>query len=244
MKRAIVVGASSGIGREVARIFIAKGWKVGLMARREAPLQALKALSPGLVEVAVCDVTHSDSPARLQALITQLGGVDLYFHAAGVGKVNPLLLAEVEESTVMTNALGFMRMIDTAFTYMAEHHGGHIAAISSIAGTKGLGPAPAYSATKAFQNNYIEALEQLAGSRKLNIRFTDIRPGFVDTPLIEGTSYPMEMRPERVAKSIVSAIEQRRHVCIIDWRYRLLVPLWRAVPRCLWRRFNLIGSRR
>ena len=123
---------------------------------------------------------------------------------------------------------------------MAEHGGGHIAVISSIAGTKGLGPAPSYSATKAMQNTYIEALEQLSNARRLNIRFTDIRPGFVDTDLLnDGNRYPLLLSKEKVARDIVRSIEKRRHVRVIDWRWRCITWFWRRIPRCLWRRLKL-----
>ena len=125
------------------------------------------------------------------------------------------------------------------FQYMKTHGGGHIAVISSIAGVKGLAPAPSYSATKAFQNTYIQALEQLAYSQRLPIRFTDIRPGFVDTALIAGSGFPMKMKPKVVARYIVRSIYRRRHVVVIDWRYRLLVFFWRLVPNCLWRHLPL-----
>jgi len=142
-------------------------------------------------------------------------------------------------ATVATNALGFTQMVDAMFCYMAEHGGGHISVISSIAGTKGLGAAPAYSATKAFQNKYIEALEQLATMRKLDIRFTDIRPGFVATPLLAGKSFPMLMRSDYVARKIVGAINSGRRVATIDWRWRIVVGLWRLIPRCIWRRLDI-----
>ena len=116
-----------------------------------------------------------------------------------------------------TNAVGFTRMIGCAYRHFANKGGGHIACISSIAGTKGLGPAPAYSATKAMQNTYLQALEQLAACKHHNIHFTDIRPGFVDTPLLAGTSHlPILMTTEKVARSIIKAINSRRHICVID----------------------------
>ena len=124
--------------------------------------------------------------------------------------------------------------------YMAEHGGGHIAVISSIAGTKGLGPAPAYSATKALQNTYIEALEQLANARKLNIRFTDLRPGFVDTDLLnDGNKDPLLLKKEKVARDIVRSIEKHRHVRVIDGRWRVITFAWRLIPKWLWRHFKL-----
>jgi len=239
-KKAIIVGASSGIGREVARLLLADGWTLGVAARREELLQELKASAPERVEVMAIDVTTPDAGERLLALVQQIGGMDLYFHASGIGKQNRTLETDIELRTMDTNAVGFTRMIDTAYRYFAEKGEGHIAAITSIAGTKGLGPAPAYSATKALQATYLQALEQQAHSRGLKIRFTDIRPGFVDTALLNDSfPYPMLMRPEAVARDIVRSIYRRRHVRVIDFRYRLLTFLWRLIPRSLWRRLSL-----
>ena len=239
-KKAIIVGASSGIGREVARLLLSDGWHLGVAARREEPLQELKAMGPERVEVMTIDVTSPDAEERLLGLAERLGGMDLYFHASGIGKQNRTLEADIELRTVDTNAVGFTRMIGAAYRYFAERGSGHIAAITSIAGTKGLGPAPAYSATKAMQACYLEALEQQARQRKLDIRFTDIRPGFVDTALLNGDfHYPMLMRPETVARDIVQSVYRQRHVRVIDFRYRVLTFLWRLIPRWLWRRMKL-----
>lgn len=234
--KAIIVGASSGIGLEVAKLLLADGWHIGVAARREEPLLALQAIAPERVEVMTIDVTSTDAGERLLSLVAQLGGMDLYFHSSGIGRQNRTLETDIEIRTMETNAIGFTRMIDTAYRYFAECGKGHIAAITSIAGTKGLGPAPAYSATKALQATYIQALEQQAHQRHLDIRFTDIRPGFVDTALLSGTfRYPMMLRPQAVARDIVCSIRQRRHVRIIDARYRVLTFFWRLVPNCLWR---------
>ena len=164
-KNAIVMGASSGMGREVALLLLADGWQVGVAARRADALEQL----------------------RKQY-------------------------------------------------YMAKHGGGHIAAITSVAGTKGLGMAPSYSATKAFQNTYLQALEQLANIRKLNISFTDIRPGFVATALLDDEHhYPMLMNVQTTARLIMKAVKAKKHMAIVDWRYRVLIALWRRVPKCIWR---------
>ena len=235
MKRAIVIGASSGIGFEVARLLQKQGWTLGVAARR---VELLKTI--GDVEVAQIDVTAEDATTQLRNLIQKIGGMDLFFYASGIGKQNRELKEDIELATISTNALGFTRMIGEAYRYFAAQGQGHIAAITSIAGTKGLGPAPSYSATKAMQNVYLQALEQQANTRGLKIRFTDIRPGFVDTALLAGDfHYPMKLQPQKVAKEIISAINHHQHICVIDWRYRLLTALWRRIPRCLWRRFRL-----
>ena len=235
MKRAIVIGASSGIGMEVAKLLLQEGWTLGVAARRVDLLQTI-----GAAEVAQIDVTAEDATGRLRDLIARLGGMDLFFYASGIGKQNRELKEDIELATMQTNGLGFTRMMGEAYRYFAERGEGHIAAITSIAGTKGLGPAPSYSATKAMQNVYLQALEQQANARGLKICFTDIRPGFVDTALLNGDfKYPMMLRPENVAREIVSAINSRRHIRVIDWRYRLLTAFWRRIPRCIWRRFKL-----
>ena len=235
MKRAVVIGASSGIGKEVAKLLLQEGWTLGVAARRVDLLQAI-----GAAEVAQIDVTSDDAAERLRDLVARLGGMDLFFYASGIGKQNRELKENIELATMQTNGLGFTRMIGEAYRYFAEKGEGHIAAITSIAGTKGLGPAPSYSATKAMQNVYLQALEQQANARGLRIRFTDIRPGFVDTALLSGDfKYPMMLRPENVAREIVSSVNRRRHIRVIDWRYRLMTAFWRCIPRFIWRRIKL-----
>ena len=240
MKKAIVIGASSGLGNEVAKLLLADGWQLGIAARRIERLEEFKAQAADRVEVQALDVTSDDAPQALEALIKKVGGMDLFFDASGVGNQNMELEPGIELKTVATNGMGFTRMIGAAYRYMAEHGGGHIAAISSIAGTKGLGAAPSYSATKAFQNTYIQSLEQQARMRGLNIAFTDLRPGFVATALLgDNPKYPMLLKPEKVASEMMWAIKHRRHVRVIDWRWRIATAMWRRIPRCLWRRLKV-----
>ena len=228
------------MGQQVAKLFLERGWRLGIAARREERLMELKQLAPDRVEVQSLDVTATDAAMRLRELIDRLGGMDIFFYASGIGKQNRTLTPDIELNTVSTNGMGFTRMIGEAYRYFAEQGRGHIAAITSIAGTKGLGPAPSYSATKAFQQNYLQALEQQANARGLDIHFTDIQPGFVDTDLLKGDfRYPMMLRPENVARQIVHAIDAHRHVKVIDWRYALLTALWRRVPKFIWRKLKL-----
>lgn len=239
-KRVIILGASSGIGHEVARLFIEQGWTVGVAARRLDKLSDLKDNAPERVFTARIDVTDEDAEVALFQLIKRMGGLDLYFHSSGIGWKNPTLEAEKEIKTMETNATGFTRMVGAAYRYFAAKGVGHIVCITSIAGTKGLGSAPAYSATKAMQNTYLQALEQLAVRKRHNIIFTDIRPGFVDTPLLTGSEhFPMLMTTEQVARSIMKAIRHHRHVCTIDTRWRILTFFWRLIPNRLWRRMKL-----
>lgn len=243
-KKAIVMGATSGIGMEVALCLASRGWTVGIAGRRTDRLEALRQRMPHAI---ICrqriDVTQSEAPAQLEQLIAELGGMDLYFHSSGIGWQNEMLRADKELSTVETNVVGFTRMVDAAFAWFASHsQRGHIACITSIAGTKGLGAAPAYSASKRFQSHYLESLSQLARMRHLPIRVSDIRPGFVKTDLIAGGHYPMQLDAGKVADEIVRSIENGREVTIVDFRYRLFVALWRLIPRWLWVRLKITTS--
>ena len=268
-KKAIVMGATSGIGMEVASLLAQRGWQVGIAGRRIDRLEEVKRNTNLLIsespkaskgEIACyqqIDVTSPEAPSLLLKLIEKLGGMDLYFHSSGIGWQDNSLDIEKEMKTVETNGLGFVRMVDTAFNWFAQQNQGQepgqgqrqgkdrscetyrIACITSIAGTKGLGAAPAYSATKRFQNHYLECLTQQAHMRHLPIAITDIRPGFVKTDLIAGSNYPLQLTPQEVALQIVNAIERGKAVKTIDWKYSILVSLWRMIPKWIWTRLTI-----
>ena len=275
------MGATSGIGQEVARLLAANGYEVGIAGRREERLVQMAQATPGIVAHRQIDVTKEDAPTELHKLIEELGGMDLYFHSSGIGWENVTLDADKELKTVETNGMGFVRMVSAAYNWFAEQRAdeaklraeeaeqraeraeqrgeeaeqrgeeaeqrasgkerkARIACITSIARTRGLGAAPAYSATKRMQAHYLECLSQQARMRHLNIGITDIRPGFVATDLIAGSHFPLQLKAEDVARTIVRAIERGREVVTIDWRYRLLVAAWQLIPRWLWVRLTAI----
>ncbi|MEG1573767.1 MAG: SDR family NAD(P)-dependent oxidoreductase [Bacteroidales bacterium] len=239
MKNIVIVGGTSGIGFETALLFLKKGYTVGIAGRRAELLEPLVKMYPQSCLAKAIDINSDDSGDMLKAFIEELGGMDIYLHAAGIGYNNPKLDYVKEINTAKTNCVGFTRMITVAYSYLGSHGGGQIAIISSIAGVKGIGTAPAYSATKRFQNTYIDALSQLSRMEKANIYFTDIRPGFVDTPLLKQGSYPMLMKPDFVAGKIFKAIIDKKRNIIIDWRYRLMVYGWRIIPEWLWERLSI-----
>lgn len=240
----VIMGATSGIGLAVARLCIRRGWRVGAAGRRTEALEALRNEAPSQVEIETIDVTRTDAPMLLEQLTEKLGGMDIYLHCSGIGTQNPELRADPELATAETNAVGFIRMATAVFDRFRRCGGGRLAAVSSIAGTRGLGAAPAYSATKRMQNTYLDALAQLAHMERLPIRITDLRPGFVSTSLLDdGRRYPMQMRPERVAARIVRALERGRRRAVIDGRYALLVFGWRLIPEWLWERLPIRSGR-
>lgn len=237
--KVIIMGATSGIGLEVAKIISQQGHEIGIAGRRSENLERIKGELPNVKATASIDITQTEATKSLQQLIDDLGGVDLYFHSSGIGYQNQALDDTIELNTVRTNCEGMTRMLDYVFNYFVEQkREGQIAVITSVARTKGIGVAPAYSATKKFQGTYVQALAQLATIKKAKIHFSEIRPGFVATELLKH-NYPMMMSTEYVAGKVVKGVMKRRRIITVDWRYRLLVRFWKMIPDCIWEKINI-----
>ena len=244
MKRIIIVGATSGIGLAVAQKLARRGHKVGVAGRKVSVLKQLKKEYPENMEWEEIDITREDAPKRLHSLIQKLGGMDTYFHIAGVYYNNPELKLEDEITTIETNAVGFARMTSTAYKYFRDNHQkGHIAAITSVAGTRGMGPLASYSSTKKFGQTYLEALQQLSHLQKLDIKFTDIRPGWIRTPLMSpDQEYPLTMKLSYAGPLIIKSLDRCRTANYVDWRWEILIRICQLIPRWLWVRFPFFVS--
>lgn len=241
MKKIVIMGATSGIGLAVAEKLARKGYRVGVAGRKVDILRALQNKFPENIEWEEIDITRDNATKFLGKLIEKLGGMDTYFHVAGIGYENRYLCGKEEIATVETNVVGFTRMIDYAFNYFRDNKiKGHIAAITSVAGTRGIGEIASYSASKSFGQTYLEALEQLSNLQSLGIKFTDIRPGWIRTPLLNPTEeYPMTMKLSYAGPLIIKSLSRRRTVNYIDWRWGLMVQFMKIVPRCIWVRYPL-----
>ncbi len=242
MKKILIMGATSGIGLHAAIAFAEKGYMVGAAGRNTAQLALLSDRFPRNVVTRRIDVDGADAPMQLHNLVEEMEGMDIYFHVAGIGLENAALHELEETEVVETNAVGFARMVCAAFRWFRDHNEGrgHIAAITSVAGTNGIGAISAYSASKAFDQYYLRALAQIARMSRMQLRFTDIRPGWVRTPLLAADeTYPMCMTLDYAVPRIVRAIERRRRVAVIDWRWQAVVALWRMLPSALWVRMHL-----
>jgi len=237
MKKVIIMGATSGIGLSVAGKLASEGMRIGIAGRNVEVMRDLQQKYPGQIVYSCIDVTSEDAPEHLHDLIRRLGGMDVYFHVAGIGYGNDDLDLDKEIATMQTNVVGFTRMVDTAFRYFRDERAGfgQIGAVTSVAGTNGLGRLASYSASKRFQQTYLRALNQLSNIQGLHIKFSDIRPGWVRTPLLDDDStYPMLMQPGYAVPRIVRALRRRSRVTVVDWRWNILVGLWRLIPNALW----------
>lgn len=237
MKRAIVIGATSGLGREIAMNLVREGWSVGVAGRRVELLKEFAIYEQ-------IDVTAEYAEEGVERLVEKLGGVDLFVNVAGVGFQNPTLDPKVEKHTFDVNGYGFMRMVDWAYNYFKrDDREGQIAIVSSIAGTKPLGTAAAYSATKRMQSHYLTGLAQLARMEGLKIRFTDVRPGFAATDILNPNKhYPMMMSKEYAGRLATKAILKKKRVAVIDWKFAILTLFWSLIPRCIWERLTFVKN--
>lgn len=249
MKTAIIIGATSGIGREVAARLVGEGWRVGITGRRTESLEAFRSeYGSDKVFISTMDVTREESVLALDSLIEQTGAPDLFFYASGVGYQNRELDLDKEVRTVRTNCEGMVRMVDHFMNYVRNHRShyaekAHIAVITSVAGTAGMGTAPAYSATKKMQSTYLSALAQLSRMEHIPVRFTDIRPGFVATDILNPDKhYPMMISKEKAADHIMKALRRKKRVYTFDWHFRIAAFIWSITPRCIWERVTWIKN--
>lgn len=236
MKKIVIMGATSGIGLRVAEKLAGMGWLVGAAGRKEEALAELKSRFPENVVTAQIDITRAGSPKELLKLIQEMEGMDVYFHVAGIGYENFSLNLRDELNTMETNVVGFTRMMVTAYRYFRDTGcRGRIAAVTSVAGTNGIGRLASYSSSKRFQQTYLRALNQLATIDGIDVKFTDIRPGWIRTPLLNpDEEYPLTMRLPYAVSRITSALLGGKRVAVVDWRWNLIVGLWRLIPNALW----------
>ncbi|HXK75984.1 MAG TPA: SDR family NAD(P)-dependent oxidoreductase [Bacteroidaceae bacterium] len=239
-KRVLIVGATSGIGQGLAYRYIQAGYLVAIAGRREDCLQAIAKTAPKQVVYKVIDIRDVQAEQQLLELIDALGGLDLYIHVSGFGKQNKDLQLDIDITTVETNVTGFVRMVDTAYNYMRVHGGGHLAAVSSVAGTRSMGTGASYSASKAFNNSYLQALSQLSNMQKHHIQITTIKPGFVDTPILsKDKKYPMIMPVEYATHIIFKGLKSRKRIIVVDWKYRIAIAVMQCIPRWIWEHLTL-----
>lgn len=232
MQKAIVIGATSGIGKGLARLLAENGYKVGITGRRTELLEALKAENPGSFVSSSFDITWTENiPQKMEELVNELGGLDLLVLSSGTGDLNKNLSFEKEKHTIDTNVTGFTAVADWTFNYFQQQKRGHFTVISSIAGLRGGRQAPAYNASKAYQINYLEALRQKAGNLKIPIVITDIRPGFVNTDMAKGEGKFWVASVDKAAKQIFDAIKGKKKIAYVSGRWKMIAGLLKVLPR-------------
>jgi len=238
MRKAIIVGASSGLGLELAKLMARDGWSLGLAARNMEALEALRQELGTSLHLQRLDVTQTGSvPATLDALAEALGGIDCVIISAGVSPYNRKLEWAIEEATLATNVMGFAACANWAAHRFFEQKAGHLVGISSVASLLGSPQVPAYNASKAFVSRYLEGLRFNLG--RYGVSVTDIRPGYVDTPMTKGQKGMFWLLDARAASlEIYRAILGKRRVAYVPRRWGLLAKLILVAPGSVIARFS------
>lgn len=236
MQKVIIIGATSGIGRELARIYAGAGNLVGATGRRQDLLYSLQLEYPNQLITECFDVTGSHNISHLEALIRKMDGMDLFIFSSGYGDHSEQLDWTIDRQTVAINVNGFAEMVNYAFNYFVRQGHGHLAGISSIASIRGNDGAPAYGASKAFQSVYLEGLYMKARKLRSGIFVTDIQPGFVDTAMAKAPNKFWIAPVPKAARQIVKAIGKKKWRVYITHRWWLIAKLLKWAPGFLYHR--------
>jgi short-subunit dehydrogenase len=235
MKKAIIIGATSGIGKGLAKLLSDNNYVVGITGRRTELLEKLKLEKPNSYFIKTFDVTDTKiAVEKLEELTTELGGLDLLIISSGTGDLNEKLDYEIEKRTIETNVTGFTCVANWAFNYFENQKTGHLVAISSVGGLRGSRIAPAYNATKAYQINYLEGLRQKVTNLKEPIFVTDIRPGLVNTVMAKGEGLFWVMPVEKTVRQIYKAIISKKKVAYVTKRWQLIATILKRIPRSIY----------
>ncbi|MFZ0945773.1 MAG: SDR family NAD(P)-dependent oxidoreductase [Syntrophobacteraceae bacterium] len=231
-RTAVIIGASSGIGKALAVELGREGWRLALAARRMDLLEKIAAdCGPGTLVRRVDLMEGEKTSAAIESLLDELGTVDLFIISAGTGHINPELQWAPDRDMLLVNVTGFVCLAQAAMHHFFRQGHGHLVGISSIAALRGSGGGAAYAASKAFQSIYLDGLRDLAGRRKVPITVTEAQPGFVDTPMIKGVRTFWLASPELAAHQILRAVRRRAKHAYIPRRWAIVAWLLRLLPR-------------
>jgi NAD(P)-dependent dehydrogenase (short-subunit alcohol dehydrogenase family) len=243
-QRAIVVGASSGIGEALARHLAAGGCRVALVARRAAELARVRdaiVAAGGRADVHPHDVTRTDDVARVfAAACADLGGLDLVVYAAGI---MPRIAPDeygfaVDDAVVRVNLLGAMAWLDETAVRFAAARAGTIVGISSVAGDRGRRGYPAYHASKAGLDAYLESLRNRLSC--LGVAVVTIKPGPVDTPMSRGLSrLPLLIDADTAARRTLAVARRGSRVAYVPATWRPIMLVLRSIPGWLFQRLDI-----
>ncbi len=231
-KKVIIIGASSGIGEALTHVFSKNNYKVGFTARRTEKLEQIQKELPNKSIIKTMDVSKTDEARKkLEELIQELGGLDIIILNAGRGEATKDLNWEKQEQAIAVNISGFTALATLAMKYFIEHKQGHLVGISSITALRGLPNAPTYSGSKAYVSNFLQGLRSHAAEKNLPIYVTDIKPGFVDTPMVAGQKNKFwEATPQEAAQQIFDAVQAKDSHAYVTKRWRLVAWLLKIIP--------------
>ena len=246
--RAIITGASSGIGEALARELARRGWDIALLARRADLLESLSRELPAKSIALPCDVTDANAvrEAAKKGEEALKGPFDLAIANAGVGvpsHASKFVLADAE-LMMRVNVIGMFNLFDAVIPSMIERRAGRFAGVASMAGLRGLPTSSVYSATKAAMQAFLEASR--VELRQYGVGVTTVNPGFVITPMTEKNRFkmPFLMKVDDAARVIADGLERGKRVVEFPRPLSLLMRFARLIPDAIWDRATAPYGRR
>lgn len=233
----VIIGATSGIGKALFEKYARGDNRIGIVGRRANLLDELCQKYPSKTITAKADITNLEEIEQaINALHKELEYIDLAIVCSGIGDINATLDYNVERLTIDTNITGWTFVIDRLYNIFVQQGHGHLVAITSAGGFRGEPIAPAYSASKAYQINYMEALRKKAYKSGSQIYVTDIRPGLVNTAMAKGEGLFWVMPVEKVANQIIIAIHKNKYKAYVTKRWHILAIINKNLPFALYKR--------
>lgn len=231
----LIIGATSGIGKELLSQYVKQEHKVIACGRRENILNEFQKLNAAVkgVQLDICDI---DSTTQTISSLFAQTRIDIAIVTAGIGDLNPTLDNTIELNTLQTNVVAWTNCVDLLYNAFQKQGFGHLVLITSVGGLRGEPVAPAYSASKAYQMNYAEALKKKAFKNLPSLTITEIRPGLVDTAMAKGDGVFWVMPTNVVVKQILRAINKKQATCIVTKRWRIVHVIMRHLPWGIYKR--------
>jgi len=233
--KVIIIGATSGIGEKLAKIYAQQDCIVGISGRRQELLDSLQQQFPDKIVTECFDVTGNENKKHIENLIQKLGGLDLLIYNSGYAQLFSSLRWEIEKQTTLVNVNGFVEIINIALNYFLKQKKGQIAVTSSIASIRGNSLTPAYNASKAYVSSYMEGLSIKMYKQKLPIYLTDIQPGFVDTEMAQGNGIFWVAPVEKAAKQIYRAIKNKKRRVYVTKRWWIIAQILKVLPYSIYK---------
>lgn len=245
-KRAVLVGASSGMGAALARRLVSEGYYVAVLARRKQALDALcKEINTAAGETRALayehDVRNYEAITPLfQQILSDLKGIDTVIYLSGAQ--HPVGFSEYDfekdREMVETSMLGAVAWLGNAATLFERMSAGQIVGISSVAGDRGRVGNPAYNAAKAGLSTYLEGLRNRLTRKGVNV--LTLKPGFVDTETFRKNAKMSfgVISPEKAAEKIWAAMRRRKQTVYVPGWWRWFMLIIRHIPSFIFRRLS------
>jgi short-subunit dehydrogenase len=237
-KKAIITGATSGIGRALAIEMHRKGYAVGATGRRLNRLQTLKEKRGNRLFIQQMDVTNMDNAvSKLDELASRMDGLDIIVLNAGISNLNEGDGRENDLRVIDVNIRGFANLAAHCYNLFEKQGHGQLVGVSSVASLFGWGQSASYNASKAFVNTYLQGYRQKANHTDADITVTNLIPGFVESEITEDRDGLFWVAPaKKAAQQMLRAIESRRNTAYITHRWRLIAWLIKLSPQWFWDR--------